>query len=206
MLPRLLILLMILVLSSVIWWPGLNDASSFENLSELHLKDTSQKVGSMFESMKPVMDGVHTKVTSSFNALLGDTDLPSAEVDGHKDAPTKEFFTRLWSSPYFVSMRAMLEMSCVRAILAIGWFAFLSPILISVVIDAWVVRRLKYESFAVHHPTLYQVALSSPTVLLICAFAVMLMPWFIPAWIAALFYVAFLMSIHLIVSNFHRFG
>ena len=73
MLSRLLILLMILVLSSVIWWPGLNDASSFENLSELHLKDTSQKVCSMFESMKPVVDGVHTKVTSSFNALLGDT-------------------------------------------------------------------------------------------------------------------------------------
>lgn len=206
MLPRLLILLMILVLSSVIWWPGLNDASSFENLSELHLKDTSQKVGSMFESMKSVVDGVHAKVSGAFNALLGDSYLPSTEVDGHKDAPTKEFFTRLWSSPYFVSMRAMLEMSCIRAILAIGWFAFLSPILIAVVIDAWVVRRLKYESFAVHHPTLYQAALSSPTVLLICAFAVMLMPWFIPAWIAALFYVAFLMSIHLIVSNFHRFG
>ena len=168
MLSRLLILLMILVLSSVIWWPGLNDASSFENLSELHLKDTSQKVGSLFESMKPVVDGVHAKVSGAFNALLGDDYLPSAEVDGHKDAPTKEFFTRLWSSPYFVSM--------------------------------------KYESFAVHHPTLYQAALSSPTVLLICAFAVMLMPWFIPAWIAALFYVAFLMSIHLIVSNFHRFG
>ena len=200
MLSRLLILLMILVLSSVIWWPGLNDASSFENLSELHLKDTSQKVGSLFESLTPVVDGVRAKVTGTFNALLGDSYLPSEEVDGHKDAPTKEFFTRLWSSPYFVSMRAMLEMSCVRAILAIGWFAFLSPILIAVVI------RLKYESFAVHHPTLYQAALSSPTVLLICAFAVMLMPWFIPAWIAALFYVAFLMSIHLIVSNFHRFG
>ena len=53
MLSRLLILLMILVLSSVIWWPGLNDASSFENLSELHLKDTSQKIGSMFESLTP---------------------------------------------------------------------------------------------------------------------------------------------------------
>lgn len=206
MLSRLLILLMILVLSSVIWWPGLNEASSFENLSELHLKDTSQKVGSLFESLTPVVDGVRAKVTGTFNALLGDSYLPSEEVDGHKDAPTKEFFTRLWFSPYFVSMRAMLEMSCVRAILAIGWFAFLSPILIAVVIDAWVVRRLKYETFAVHHPTLYQVALSSPTVLLICAFAVMLMPWFIPAWIAALFYVAFLMSIHLIVSNFHRFG
>ena len=86
MLSRLLILLMILVLSSVIWWPGLNDASSFENLSELHLKDTSQKVGSLFESLTPIVDGVHTKVTSSFNALLGDTYLPSAEVDGHKDA------------------------------------------------------------------------------------------------------------------------
>ena len=144
MLSRLLILLMILVLSSVIWWPGLNDASSFENLSELHLKDTSQKVGSLFESMKPVVDGVHAKVSGAFNALLGDDYLPSAEVDGHKDAPTKEFFTRLWSSPYFVSMRAMLEMSCVRAILAMGWFAFLSPILIAVVIDAWVVRRLKF--------------------------------------------------------------
>ena len=160
----------------------------------------------MFESLTPVVESVSYKVTGAFNALLGDSYLPSTEVDGHKDAPAKEFFTRLWSSPYFVSMRAMLEMSCVRAILAIGWFAFLSPILIAVVIDAWVVRRLKYESFAVHHPTLYQAALSSPTVLLICAFAVMLMPWFIPAWIAALFYVAFLMSIHLIVSNFHRFG
>lgn len=89
MLSRLLILLMILVLSSVIWWPGLNDASSFENLSELHLKDTSQKVGSLFESMRPVVDGVHAKVTSSFNALLGDSYLPSSEADGHKDAPTK---------------------------------------------------------------------------------------------------------------------
>ena len=69
MLSRLLILLMILVLSSVIWWPGLNEASSFENLSELHLKDTSQKVGSLFESMRPVVDGVHAKVTGSFNAL-----------------------------------------------------------------------------------------------------------------------------------------
>ena len=59
MLSRLLILLIILVLSSVIWWPGLNEASSFENLSELHLKDTSQKVGSLFESMRPVVDGVH---------------------------------------------------------------------------------------------------------------------------------------------------
>lgn len=95
MLSRLLILLMILVLSSVIWWPGLNEASSFENLSELHLKDTSQKVGSLFESMRPVVDGVHAKVTGSFNALLGDSYLPSAEVDGQKDAPTKEFFTRL---------------------------------------------------------------------------------------------------------------
>ena len=151
------------------------------------------------------MTGVQTCALPIY-ALLGDSYLPSEEVDGHKDAPTKEFFTRLWSSPYFVSMRAMLEMSCVRAILAIGWFAFLSPVLIAVVIDAWVVRRLKYESFAVHHPTLYQAALSSPTVLLICAFAMMLMPWFIPAWIATLFYVAFLMSIHLIVSNFHRFG
>ena len=66
MLSRLLILLMILVLSSVIWWPGLNEASSFENLSELHLKDTSQKVGSLFESMRPVVDGVHAKVTGSF--------------------------------------------------------------------------------------------------------------------------------------------
>ena len=127
MLSRLLILLMILILSSVIWWPGLNDASSFENLSELHLKDTSQKIGSMFESLTPVVDGVSSKVTGAFNALLGDSYLPSAEVVGHKDAPTKEFFTRLWSSPYFVSMRAMLEMSCVRGILAIGWVLVSDP-------------------------------------------------------------------------------
>lgn len=89
MLSRLLILLMILVLSSVIWWPGLNEASSFENLSELHLKDTSQKVGSLFESMRPVVDGVHAKVTGSFNALLGDSYLPSAEVDGPKGCSHK---------------------------------------------------------------------------------------------------------------------
>ena len=132
--------------------------------------------------------------------------LPSTEVDARKDEPAEDFFNRLWSSPYFASMRAMLEMSVVRAILALAWFAFLSPLLIAVVIDAWVVRRLKYESFAVNHPTLYQAALSAPSVLLVCAFAVMLMPWFIPAWIAALFYAAFLVSIHLIVSNFHRFG
>ena len=100
MLSRLLILLMILILSSVIWWPGLNDASSFENLSELHLKDTSQKIGSMFESLTPVVESVSYKVTGAFNALLGDSYLPSTEVDGHKDAPAKEFFTRLWSSPY----------------------------------------------------------------------------------------------------------
>ena len=99
MLSRLLILLMILILSSVIWWPGLNDASSFENLSELHLKDTSQKIGSMFESLTPVVESVSYKVTGAFNALLGDSYLPSTEVDGHKDAPAKEFFTRLWSSP-----------------------------------------------------------------------------------------------------------
>ena len=95
MLSRLLILLMILILSSVIWWPGLNDASSFENLSELHLKDTSQKIGSMFESLTPVVESVSYKVTGAFNALLGDSYLPSTEVDGHKDAPAKEFFTPL---------------------------------------------------------------------------------------------------------------
>lgn len=206
MLSRLLILLIILVLSSVIWWPGLHEASSFENLSELHLKDTQQKIGSLFDSLAPAVNSIQAKVTDGFNTLLGDSYLPSVEADASKDAPTKDFFTRLWAAPYFLSMRALMEMSVVRGILALAWFAFLSPLLIAVVIDAWVVRRLKYESFAVHHPTLYQVALSSPSVLLICAFAVMLMPWFIPAWIAALFYVAFLMSIHLIVSNFHRFG
>lgn len=89
MLSRLLILLMILILSSVIWWPGLNDASSFENLSELHLKDTSQKIGSMFESLTPVVESVSYKVTGAFNALLGDSYLPSTEVDGHKDAAGK---------------------------------------------------------------------------------------------------------------------
>lgn len=206
MLSRFLILLFILVLSSVIWWPGLNDAPSFEHLSDLHLKDTQQKIGSMVESVIPVIDSVQAKVTDIFNALSGGSYLPSTEVDARKDEPAEDFFNRLWSSPYFASMRAMLEMSVVRAILALAWFTFLSPLLIAVVIDAWVVRRLKYESFAVNHPTLYQAALSAPSVLLVCAFAVMLMPWFIPAWIAALFYAAFLVSIHLIVSNFHRFG
>ena len=154
--------------------------------------------GALHYTQEQLTEAQHT------NELLPEEDIMLCVDVGHHGLGSASW--RLWSSPYFVSMRAMLEMSCVRGILAIGWFAFLSPILIAVVIDAWVVRRLKYESFAVHHPTLYQVALSSPTVLLICAFAVMLMPWFIPAWVAALFYVAFLMSIHLIVSNFHRFG
>lgn len=160
----------------------------------------------MFESLTPVVDGVSSKVTSAFNALLGDTYLPSTDVDGHKDAPTKEFFTRL-----LVFAVLCLDASDAGDVVR---SRNLGDRLVCVLISdphcrghcAWVVRRLKYESFAVHHPTLYQVALSSPTVLLICAFAVMLMPWFIPAWVAALFYVAFLMSIHLIVSNFHRFG
>lgn len=70
MLSRFLILLFILVLSSVIWWPGLNDAPSFEHLSDLHLKDTQQKIGSMVESVIPVIDSVQAKVTDIFNALL----------------------------------------------------------------------------------------------------------------------------------------
>lgn len=69
MLSRFLILLFILVLSSVIWWPGLNDAPSFEHLSDLHLKDTQQKIGSMVESVIPVIDSVQAKVTDIFNAL-----------------------------------------------------------------------------------------------------------------------------------------
>ena len=85
MLSRLLILLMILILSSVIWWPGLNDASSFENLSELHLKDTSQKIGSMFESLTPVVESVSYKVTGAFNALLGDSSVSYT----HLTLPTK---------------------------------------------------------------------------------------------------------------------
>ncbi|WP_304625166.1 DUF4400 domain-containing protein, partial [uncultured Parasutterella sp.] len=93
-----------------------------------------------------------------------------------------------------------------RAVLALIWFAALCPILLTVVFDAWVVRRLKYESFASHHPTLYQTALSAPPVLLTCAFTVMLIPFAIPVWVSVVFYAAFLLSIHVIVSNFHRFG
>ena len=128
-------------------------------------KTRSKKIGSMVESVIPVIDSVQAKVTDIFNALSGGSYLPSTEVDARKDEPAEDFFNRLWSSPYFASMRAMLEMSVVRAILALAWFAFLSPLLIAVVIDAWVVRRLKYESFAVNHPTLYQAALSAPSVL-----------------------------------------
>ena len=65
MLSRFLILLFILVLSSVIWWPGLNDAPSFEHLSDLHLKDTQQKIGSMVESVIPVIDSVQAKLPTS---------------------------------------------------------------------------------------------------------------------------------------------
>lgn len=71
MLSRLLILLIILILSSVIWWPGLHEASSFENLSKLHLKDTQQKIGSLFESLVPVVNSIQTKVTDGFNTVLG---------------------------------------------------------------------------------------------------------------------------------------
>lgn len=195
-----------MVLGSVIWWPGLKDALEFHFLSDWHIADTHSKIGSWLDSANLGLIGIEHKVTQGFNALLGGEYLPEAQVDARHDAPVQTFSERLWSSPYFVSMRAMLELSCVRGILALAWFAVLSPLMLAVAIDAWVVRRLKYESFAVHHPTLYKVALSSPSVLLGCAFMVMLMPWFIPAWVACGFYLAFLMSLHLIVSNFHRFG
>lgn len=206
MFKRIFVLLFILLLSSIVWFPGLSKDSTFNHHSELQIFDTEDRLSGFLDRTGLSLTTLRDRVTSGFDYLLAGKMLPEAQLDSRHDRPMENFFSRVWGSPYFAAMRAMLELSVVRAILALIWFAALCPILMAVVLDAWVVRRLKYESFAAVHPTLYQSAVSAPPVLLTTAFIVMMFPGTIPIWIATLFYIAFLISIHIIVSNFHRFG
>lgn len=206
MLKRLFVVLTILFLGSVIWWPGLHEASSFNALSVQHVTDSADKLSFAPTFISECIQNAESAASHLFNSLFGREIFPQGEFDAEHEAPTQGFFSRMLDTPYFANMRAMLELACVRAILSLAWFAVLSPLMLTVVFDAWVVRRLKYETFAVHHPTLYQTALSAPALLLSCAFTVMLMPWFIPPSVAALFYFGFLASLHLLFSQFHRFG
>lgn len=207
MFARIFIILFILLLGSIIWWPGLADHTSFNRHAEIQIDDTSQKLESFLTLADVELSGLRDSVSSVLSKVTGGAYLPEADdLDAAHEAPMESFFNRLWSSPYFMALKAMLELSMIRAVLALIWFAALCPILLTVVFDAWVVRRLKYESFASHHPTLYQTALSASPVLLTCAFTVMLIPFAIPVWVSVVFYAAFLLSTHVIVSNFHRFG
>lgn len=206
MLKRLFVVLVIVFLGSIIWWPGLHDADSFQLLSELHVADSSDKLAFGPSLISEVIEDAGNTASHLFNELAGKEIFPEARLVAAHEERAQTFFSRMGSAPYFANMRAMLELACVRGILSLAWFAILSPLMLVVVFDAWVVRRLKYESFAVHHPTLYQTALSAPGLLLAGALTVMLMPWFIPAWVAALFYVCFLAALHILISQFHRFG
>lgn len=204
---RTLLFLLLVLASLAVWWPGLYQEETFRDLafeevsrSRKTLSAVSNHLGELFEAPdRQVSEGASDVLSGLFPKA-------AQEEDALYDAAPASFFERIFLSPYFESMKAMASLSCVRLILALAWFAVLSPLLLASALDAWVVRRLKYESFAVHHPVLYQFALSAPSVLLLAALITFMTPWFIPAWVAGVFYAAFLASVHLLIAQFHRFG
>ena len=213
MFTRLLIVLVIALIGSLIWYPGLYDASHIEAVA---LKETlafSNKVSdigilpsgvqsSLVNSAQNLLPAAQNAVST----VLGFDPFPSQETIHETEEAIESSFSRAFSSPYFLSMRALLEVAVLRGIIAFIWFAALMPIFIGVLYDALMVRRLKFESFAINNPIFYQTLIGAPWVLLGMAFCTFLIPSVIPTLVPVVFYLLFLTNVHLLVSHFHRFG
>lgn len=191
-------LFIIAALSSVIWWPGHFDAEHFTNLST---EEITRSLQHLPETISRRGLELAEKISLDLATLF-----PNPEALEATESEVKDGFERLASAPYWLAMKSLLATAVVRLSLAFAWFVLLTPLLIGTVIDALIVRKLRYESFACTHPTVYRAALLAPALLLCLATLAILAPLPLRMILPALFYLGFLFSIHTLVAHFHKFG
>ena len=141
-------------------------------------------------------------------AWIAQSPLPKAHRDKQNprhEQRFKEGLERLERSAYLESMKALAQTALLRLLLALAWFALLSPLILFIALDALCMRALRFESYAASQPTLYKTALSLPGFLLGLGLLLLLVPTVIPSWVGAFFYLAFLVSVHTLITHFHQF-
>ncbi len=191
-------LFVIATLSSLIWWPGHFDAEHFMQLS-------AEEISRSLRHLPEAVSQWGLELAQRFS-LDSASLFPNPEALETTESEVKDGFERLESTPYWLAFKSLMATAVIRLSLALAWFVLLTPLLIGTVLDAVIVRKLRYESFACTHPTVYRAALLAPATLLCLATLAILAPLPLPMFLPALFYLGFLLSVHTLVAHFHKFG
>ena len=90
--------------------------------------------------------------------LPGAHDAPSTRrLDGAVAQEMSSVNDRLFSSPYFMSLDAMLALATYRGSLALKWFLWLAAFPLALIVDSLVSRRVKALEFGGHDPEIFSV-------------------------------------------------
>lgn len=182
-----------------LWMPLHFEAGHFER----RLSDEIRQVNSVLH--QDLGDWVTVKAQQMVS--LKDTQLfPERKHHDEIEAVFVEKRNNVWNVPYFLSIRALTELAVFRLFIAAVWLMVLFPAVAAVFTDGFFERKLKFEAAAAPHPVLYKVALSAPIYLGGLFALTLIWPFSTVLWLAQGAFVIFLIALHTVTANFHKFN
>jgi hypothetical protein len=169
----------------------------------------------------------HTQLAASWDSARAERILPRSietqaattqrvPVPGMRDAPPVGAIhnavagemaavnARLFDSPYFRALDALLLLASYRVLVMLEWLPWLAPFAVAAMVDAIVVRSIKATQFGHHNPEAFA-ACAAGAVLLACG---MLVTFVLPTKLSPLTAPAMLTALAGLVTgavrNFHR--
>lgn len=181
------------------WMPLHFDSDHFES----KLSAEVRQVGTVLH--KDLRDWV-THNALKLTSLKETTVFPESKIRDESEALFEEKRDNIWNIPYFQSLRALTKLAVFRLFIALVWVLVLLPAPLAVLVDGFFERKLKFEATAAPHPVLYKVALSAPIYL--GGFFALSLIWPYPAyvWLIQAAFVLFLIALHTVTANFHKFN
>lgn len=194
------VLLFILTFIFVYLWMPLHfEAGHFESRLSKEIRQVSTVLH------KDLEDWVQRNALKTTS--LKDTQLfPEGKHRDETEALFEEKRDNIWNIPYFQSIRALTELAVFRLFIALVWALVLLPAPLAVITDGFFERKLKFEAAAAPHPVLYKIALSTPIYLGGLFALTLIWPYSAYLWLIQSAFVLFLLALHTVTANFHKFN
>lgn len=136
----------------------------------------------------------------------GKLDIMPYEEKTTLDRELNNIWNRIGNMAYFQTMKAAFELALARILLVLALGLTLLPFILGVIMDAGIVRRLRFSHFAGRHPLLHKSVIASLWMFTFVAMGLFLLPWHLPSY--ALFAAGFLSLalMHTFIAQFHRYS
>lgn len=116
------------------------------------------------------------------------------------------FWERFFAAEYFQTLNAMTELLFVRLLLAAVWLIVGLPVIFTLIYDAWMVRRMRFETFAGRNSLFHKFVIYGFWLLTLVTLAIFLLPVTLSSYAWGGIYLAYLFMMHALLSQFHRYS